>query len=59
MSDYDIPPGDSEVCLILRAADDEIVENSELFSVTVETTNQNDVANGTALILISDNDGMN
>ena len=52
-----IPPGVSEACLQLQAVDDEIVEDDEYFTVTVETGNSNDMVNGTTLLIISDNDG--
>ena len=53
-----IPPGESQACLQLLATDDEIVEDSEVFIVTIETGNTNDVVNGTTYVTISDNDGM-
>ena len=54
-----IPPGVFEACLQLVAIDDEIVEDSEVFTVVVEAMNPNDMVNGTASIIISDNDGKN
>ena len=53
-----IPPGESQACLQLLATDDKIVEDSEVFIVTIETGNTNDVVNGTTYITITDNDGM-
>lgn len=52
-----IPPEEFEACLQLAAVDDEIVEDHEFFIVMVEALNPNDVVNGTASIIISDNDG--
>ena len=53
-----ISPGASKACLLLLAVDDEIVEDNELFTVTVETENPRDTVNGNASIIVSDNDGM-
>ena len=54
-----ISPGASKACLLLLAVDDEIVEDNELFTVTVETENPRDTVNGNASIIVSDNDGEN
>ena len=53
-----IPPGVSEACLQLLATDDEIVEDDEVFTVMVKAGNPNDKVNGTASVVISDNDGI-
>ena len=52
-----ISPRESKACLLLLAVDDEIVEDNELFTVTVETENPRDTVNGNASIIVSDNDG--
>ena len=52
-----ISPGASEACLPFLAVDDEIVEDNELFTVTVETENPRDTVNGNASIIVFDNDG--
>lgn len=52
-----IPSGLYEACFQVRAVDDDIIEDTELFTVMVETSNANDVVNGTTLMIISDNDG--
>ena len=54
-----IPPGSSEACLQLLAVDDDIVEGTDVFTVTAEAANTRDTVNGNASITISDNDGKN
>ena len=51
-------PGVTEACLELLAVDDEIVEDTELFKVIVNTESPNDMVNGTTMIIILDNDGI-
>lgn len=53
-----IPPGESEACLQLLAADDVIVESEESFTLMVEAVDPSDTVNGNVLISISDNDGI-
>lgn len=53
-----IPPGASESCFQLLAVDDEIIEETEVFMVIVETVNPNDVINKTILVVVTDNDGI-
>ena len=47
------------VCRNITVPDDIIVESSEIFTITVETSNANDVFMGptTAMVTIADNDG--
>ena len=52
-----IPPEMSEACLELVAVEDEIVENDELFTLTVDTENSNDVVDGNVSVVVMDNDG--
>ena len=52
-----LPPGESEVCFELLAVDDDIVEHTEEFTLTVEAANVHDRVNGTAIFTILDNDG--
>ena len=52
-----IPPEMSEACLELVAVEDEIVENDELFTLTVDTENSNDVIDGNVSVVVMDNDG--
>ena len=49
----------SFVCHNISVPDDIIVEDSETFTITVETSNQNDVIMGptTAIVTILDDDG--
>ena len=52
-----IPPGASEACVLLLAVEDEVVEDNEVFTITVETADPSDTVNGSTSIVISDNDG--
>ena len=49
----------SFMCLNISVPDDMIVEDSETFTITVETSNPNDVIMGpsTAIVTIADDDG--
>ena len=49
----------SFVCHNISVPDDMIVEDSEIFTITVETSNPNDVIMGptTAVVTIVDDDG--
>ena len=49
----------SFVCHNISVPDDMIVEDSEIFTITVETSNPNDVIMGptTAVVTIIDDDG--
>ena len=49
----------SFVCHSISVPDDMIVEDSEIFTITVETSNPNDVIMGptTAVVTIVDDDG--
>ena len=55
----DIPIGVCEACFQFEAIDDEVVENIEDVVLVVEPNNANDVVNGSTMIFIADNDGMN
>ena len=52
-----IPLGVSKACLQLLAIDDEIVEDSEFFTLVIGVGDKNDVVNSSASIIIFDNDG--
>ena len=52
-----IPLGESEACLQLLAVDDEIVEDTELFTVIFKAVNPNDIVNETTSVIVYDNDG--
>ena len=52
-----IPPGVSEACVLLLAVEDQVVELSELFYVTVDTGDPRDTVSGNTSITITDNDG--
>ena len=45
------------ICLILVANDDQIVEGTESFNVTMRASNPLDMVNGSTTIDIIDNDG--
>lgn len=53
-----IPMGALEACFQVQAADDDVAEDDEEFSVIFEAANPKDVVNGSTLVTISDNDGM-
>lgn len=48
----------SEACLQLLAVDDGIVEDDEVFVITAESDNSNDIATGNVSVNILDNDGV-
>ena len=52
-----IPPGVFEACIQLLAIDDEIIEDDEVFILTIESELPQDRVNGSVSVIISDNDG--
>ena len=52
-----IPLEKSEACFTLLAVDDSIVEDNEVFVVTIEALNPNDVINRNLLVMVADDDG--
>ena len=53
-----IPVGYTEACLLLEAVDDEIAEDTETLSVSIEATNDLDVVvQNMTTVSIIDNDG--
>ena len=56
VSEHSFSPTISRVCRDISIEDDTVVEDTEFFTVSLESIN-NGVANGSASVQITDNDG--
>ena len=57
LSSISIPVGEFMSCVTISAIDDDVVEFNETAQIIPYLRNPNDVANGTILLTIIDNDG--